>query len=67
MNEEVAEDYENKIKENKMLKEELIASKAEVERLREALKRLSEMPEYDQDDAHRLRHGAKLSLNQINK
>jgi hypothetical protein len=50
-----------------MLKKELNTLKAEVERLREALKRLSEMPEYDQDDAHRLRHGAKLALNQINK
>jgi cell division septum initiation protein DivIVA len=37
MNEEVTEDYENKIKENKMLKEELNTSKAEVERLRSAL------------------------------
>lgn len=37
MIEEVTEDYENKIKENKMLKKELAASKAEVERLTELL------------------------------
>jgi len=35
---------------------------AERDRLREALKGIRDMPEYDQDDAHRLRHGAKVAL-----
>ena len=42
---------------------QLAAPKGQLDRLRETLKKLSEMPEYDQDDAHRLRHGAKITLN----
>lgn len=38
--------------------------KAEVQRLREVLSRIADMPEYDQDDAHRLRHMAQQALNQ---
>jgi len=40
------------------------AQKLEIEnaRLREALERIANMPEYDQDDAHRLRHAAKVIL-----
>lgn len=34
----------------------------EVARLREALEDIANMPEYDQDDAHRLRHKAKMAL-----
>ena len=34
----------------------------ENERMRAALLHMANMPEYDQDDAHRLRHQAKLAL-----
>lgn len=34
-------------------------------RLREALASIAEMPEYDQDDAHRLRNIAKVSLSNV--
>ena len=40
MIEEVTEDYENKMKENKMLKKELATSKAEVERLNDAMNKI---------------------------
>ncbi len=34
------------------------------EKFKAALKDISEMPEIDQDDAHRLRHKAKIALEQ---
>src|SRR6478736_4585610 len=34
----------------------------EIKRLENALKTIAEMPEYDQDDSHRLRHSAKQAL-----
>ena len=34
----------------------------ENERMRAALLHMANMPEFDQDDAHRLRHQAKLAL-----
>ena len=36
--------------------------KAEVARLREALRGIADMPDYDQDNEHRLRHMAKRAL-----
>jgi vacuolar-type H+-ATPase subunit E/Vma4 len=36
--------------------------RAEVERLRDALSDIANMPEYDQDDEHRLRHKARKAL-----
>lgn len=39
------------------------ALEAQNARLRAALEHMANMPEYDQDDAHRLRHQAKAALN----
>ena len=40
----------------------LAANAAEVERLKDALRGICDMPEYDQDDCHRLRNMAGVAL-----
>lgn len=44
------------------LRDELKAELSEVERLKNALRGIRDMPEYDQDDVHRLRNQAGVAL-----
>ena len=44
------------------LETELAQAQAKIAALLEPLQTIADMPEYDQDDAHRLRHQAKQAL-----
>ena len=54
--------YDGMKLENAKLRSENTQLRANVETLREALNWVANMPEYDQDDAHRLRNIAKTKL-----
>lgn len=50
-----------------LLRALLLAQEQQIAEWREALEHMANMPEYDQDDAHRLRHQAKEALSKYPK